>query len=404
MVAISQMLKRFNSLTVLEKVVLLVLFVALTVMAVLRGIHVGVERTDIHVFWRAGHHFYAGEEMYNLRGVYLQYLYPPFAAMLFGILSIFPLKVASVLLSVFNVVLWFACFYLTKRILEEVFRIKVSMLVLALTFAFTINFYLSNLNLVQVNLIVFYLSLLFVYNYLKGKYLMATFFLAFAICFKVTPIIFVSWLFFRGRFKPLMYVIAWIFVLMGLPMILRGFATGVEDVRQLLVALSRNMDTSFPGEYNSGRAISNAINNYFITFKVVNDELKALLLSIIPVFFGVVYVFWLIVLRVKKIAIGVFEFSGTFLIILLCSATTGDAHMVTMAFPIMTLLAVGFGSNNTGFKYFAIGVTALYISPIGALSPFLLHKLNLFTLLMFIMYFAAMHLSFKKDTSVKSRV
>src|SRR5687767_5000964 len=62
---------------------------------------------DFQVFWQAGRNFATGHPLYHdyLPGA-RQFKYPPFAAMVFQPLAVFPLQVAAVLFSLLNLALW----------------------------------------------------------------------------------------------------------------------------------------------------------------------------------------------------------------------------------------------------------------------------------------------------------
>jgi hypothetical protein len=75
--------------------------------------HVG---EDFHVFWQAGRNFATGHPPYHdsLPGA-RPLKYPPFAAMVFTSLALFPLPVAGVLMSLANLGLWVAALWLSTR-------------------------------------------------------------------------------------------------------------------------------------------------------------------------------------------------------------------------------------------------------------------------------------------------
>ena len=82
------------------------IFLLLVFLAIRVGIKVG-PWADSNVFWNAGKNFFLRNDLYSGIGGAQRYIYPPFAAMLFQILAIFPMKVASILLTFFNLLLIF---------------------------------------------------------------------------------------------------------------------------------------------------------------------------------------------------------------------------------------------------------------------------------------------------------
>ena len=63
--------------------------------------------TDFHVFWQAGYDFTHGLPLYQQLPGARHFIYPPFAAQVFQVLGIFPLKTAAWLFYVGSVVLIF---------------------------------------------------------------------------------------------------------------------------------------------------------------------------------------------------------------------------------------------------------------------------------------------------------
>src|SRR6476646_6799288 len=88
------------------------LWVAGLAIALALAIPVGLHQhlgEDFHVFWQAGRNFATGAPLYHdsLPGA-RPLKYPPFAAMVFSPLALFPLPVAGVVMSVLNLALWVA--------------------------------------------------------------------------------------------------------------------------------------------------------------------------------------------------------------------------------------------------------------------------------------------------------
>ncbi len=175
-------------------------FAAALALAVPQGMrqHVG---HDFHVFWQAGWNFSHGAPLYHdyLPGA-RQFKYPPFAALMFTPLALFPLPVAGVLFSLLNLGLWVAAVFLTRDILGRTFPDRNrSALPLILAVILSAQFFLDNFHHVQVNGITFVLALLGVRAYLRGQDLRAALAIVAATAFKITPIFFAAWLVIRGR-------------------------------------------------------------------------------------------------------------------------------------------------------------------------------------------------------------
>ena len=75
--------------------------------------------TDFHVFWQAGYDFAHGLPLYQRLPGARKFIYPPFAAQLFQVLAIFPLKTAAWLFYVASVGLVLVAVRLSRNILQR---------------------------------------------------------------------------------------------------------------------------------------------------------------------------------------------------------------------------------------------------------------------------------------------
>ncbi|MGH7525393.1 MAG: glycosyltransferase family 87 protein, partial [Gemmatimonadales bacterium] len=206
---------------------------AVTALSVAQGIqqHVG---NDFHVFWQAGRNFTTGSPLYHdyLPGA-RQFKYPPFAALLFQLLGVFPLRVAAVLFSMLNLGLWVAAVYLIRDIVTRTFPDRnPAPLPLLLAAVFSAQFFLDNFHHVQMNGAVFVLVLLGIRAHLLGRNVWAAASLVAATAIKLTPIFFVLWLLVRGRPRASLAVPPLALACLLLPLLVRGPTTGVAELRE----------------------------------------------------------------------------------------------------------------------------------------------------------------------------
>src|SRR6185312_14597777 len=75
--------------------------------------------TDFHVFWQAGYDFAHGLPLYQGLPGARKFLYPPFAAQMFQVLGIFPLKTAAWLFYVASAGLVVVAVKLTRDIVRK---------------------------------------------------------------------------------------------------------------------------------------------------------------------------------------------------------------------------------------------------------------------------------------------
>src|SRR5207244_4127768 len=125
---------------------------------------------DFHVFWQAGRNFASGAPLYHsdLPGA-RRYIYPPFAAMVFQLLAVFPLSIAAEILSFVNLLLLGVAIALTKRIIEQTLPDRATgPLPLVLGVALSLVFFLDNFSHVQINEVIFVLALLGVDAHVRG--------------------------------------------------------------------------------------------------------------------------------------------------------------------------------------------------------------------------------------------
>ena len=174
-----------------------------------RGLHEHVGG-DFHVFWQAGRNFFTGAPLYHgdLPGA-RNFLYPPFAALAFGVLALLPLQVAATIFSLLNMALWVVAAWLTRDIVARTFPDRnPAWPPLAVAVVFSAQFFLNNFNLVQVNEVIFVLVLLGIRASLGGRDAEAAVWFVVATALKITPVFFVIWLLVRGRRRALVTVSA----------------------------------------------------------------------------------------------------------------------------------------------------------------------------------------------------
>jgi hypothetical protein len=70
---------------------------------------------DFYIFWSAGLNFLQGRVLYAQIGGAEEFLYPPFAPMIFQILAWIPFNIAACIFSFFNLAGWFGVLFLAKK-------------------------------------------------------------------------------------------------------------------------------------------------------------------------------------------------------------------------------------------------------------------------------------------------
>jgi len=192
--------------------------------------HVG---EDFHVFWQAGRNFATGHPLYHdsLPGA-RPLKYPPFAAMVFTPLALFSLPTAGVLMSVANLGLWVAAFWLTREILRRTGPPRRVRLAITIGLILSAQYFLDNFHHVQMNEVTFVLALLGTKAYLEGHDPGAAAAFVVATAIKITPIVFVAWLVIRGRPKAALAVVPCAAACVLLPMVFQGTSQGMSELRE----------------------------------------------------------------------------------------------------------------------------------------------------------------------------
>jgi glycosyl transferase family 87 len=301
--------------------------------------------TDFHVFWQAGYDFAHGLPLYQRLPGARKFIYPPFAAQLFQVLAIFPLKTAAWLFYVASVGLVFVAVRLSRNILERLEpgsgrrRLPTVLAVL-----FSLNFILDNLNLVQVNLLILVLCLLGIQAFVERREIAAGGWMVAGTAIKITPIFFVVWTIIRGTRRSLGGVFGFGLVCLILPMIQRGVAQGVTDLTAYY--------QKFLHEFAAGAVIAHYFNQnlasmiyratvpgaagdtppYDYAYLPSLEGAAPVIYRILAVMIMVVFLAHLIRLRLTRRPLGALEICSVFLASHLLSGITWKAHLVSLLF------------------------------------------------------------------------
>ncbi len=208
---------------------------------------------DFAVFYRAGRDFAAGQALYGSVEGERSFFYPPFAALIFQVLTLLPLVPSAVVFSIASVLTAVGCYRLTGTILETAFpgrRIHWWPFVGGVLFSH--RYILNNLNLVQVNLFLFAIVLYAFLLFVRHKTAWAAFLFMIAAGLKVMPVILVAWAIARAPRTAWRGALAGAVVVILLPILWRGQVRGVQDLV--------DYNTSFLAAFQSGRVVADYTN------------------------------------------------------------------------------------------------------------------------------------------------
>jgi len=187
--------------------------------------------TDFHVFWQAGYDFAHGLPLYDRDPGARRFLYPPFAAQVFQLLGLFPLRAAAWAFYVVSACLAVWAARLSSNIVRQVEPgSRRGPLPLVLAVLCSLAFILDNLVHVQVNLLILVLCLLGVQDFIGRKETAAAGWLTAATAIKITPVFFLAWALIRGGRRRLAAIAAFGGLCLILPILQRGPQQGLSDL------------------------------------------------------------------------------------------------------------------------------------------------------------------------------
>ena len=300
--------------------------------------------TDFHVFWQAGYDFSHRLVMYHPLPGARKFNYPPFAAQVFQVLSLFPLRTAAWLFYLLSVGLIVVAAAVSRDIITRLEPDRpIGRLPLILALACSLNFLLSNLNMVQVNLLIFVMCLLGVRGVIDRRDWTAAGWIVAATAIKLTPLFFVMWLLIRGTRRTWAAVALAGGLCLVLPIIQRGWHQGWADLslyyRTFLQAYAAG--TVIPDYTNQNlasliyRAVVPLASNdpaYDYVYLPSLHSAAPLLYRIATSLVLVIFLVHLLRLRLTRRPVTALESASVFLTSHLLSAITWKAHLVTLLF------------------------------------------------------------------------
>ncbi len=354
------------------KYVLLVfgVFSLLLFLSIVQGLD--VKLGDFSVFWNAGDNFMHQQDLYSGIGGAGRFIYPPFAAMLFQLLALFPFKVAAGLLTFFNYVLFIFSIFLVRSIFEFFGSTKKktnTMVGLAALLSF--RFFWYHVTYIQLNELIFVLSLLGVLLVLKNKETPAVICFVTATFIKVIPLFFLIWLVFRGNLKTVFKVVIVVGFCFIVPLLWRGVELGTQDLKNYYITFIEPFKEGRVEAVFHNHSLSSAIYNISLP---MYDKLgldfnllhlteaaarKVYFYSFLLLFGG--FILSLSFLKISKMAISPSEIALVFLTTHLLSGITWEYHLVSMLFVYTSLLIPSFKNPSTVNKLTRYGLVGLVV-------------------------------------------
>jgi Glycosyltransferase family 87 len=332
--------------------------------------------TDFHVFWQAGYDFAHGLPLYHRIPGARKFIYPPFAAQVFQLFGIFPLRTAAWLFYVASALLVLAAAKLSRDIIDQLEPSRRrGRLPLILALLFSLNFILNNLNMVQVNLLVFTLCLLGISAFIRDKEPAASGWIVAATAIKLTPLFFVIWALIRGRRRTWLATAGAGLLCVVLPMLQRGVGQGIVDLKMYYRTFLKAFAAGgvIPDYTNQNlaalvyRAVvpmsSHDTPAYDYAYLPSLQAAAPLIYRVLATLILAVFLGHLLRLRIQHRPRTALEISSVFLASHLLSGITWKAHLVTLLFVAYSFFALNTeqmsAARRAGFTVACAGIAVI---------------------------------------------
>jgi hypothetical protein len=197
---------------------------------------------DFYIFWSAGLNFLQGSALYAQIGGAEEFLYPPFAPMIFQILAWIPFNIAACIFSFFNLVGWLGILFLAKKIIEtyypnvsrdfsiQIFSFTIDYKKLQiLIFLMTLRYFWHNFLWVNINVLVTLLTFGGILLYLRKHLVFALICITIATSMKVMPGLLLVVIALHNPPKIWFKMALIACGLVGLIVLFRGWTRGIGD-------------------------------------------------------------------------------------------------------------------------------------------------------------------------------
>jgi hypothetical protein len=322
--------------------------VALLIAAALHGRSFG-PGSDFHARWTAGRWFMTGEPLYVYHPGLADPTYPPFAAMVFQLFALVPLPVAAGGFFLVNLALAPVAVVLVRRIFRAAWPGWRARWPLVLAAAFSLEFFLANLNALHVNAALFVLLLWGIAASLEGRERAGAVAFVVATGIKLIPVFLAVWAVLRGRGPArLATLVAGLAVLL-LPIAQRGPTQGWRDLRDYHATLLSGVIGGAVNARATNHGLAGAMHRLTRPPQPPEPDYRVIALSrgtartairLATVSIGLVFVATIVMLRRRQEPLSVFELSAALLAGHLVSAMTWRAHLVTLLFVLTAFFSI----------------------------------------------------------------
>ena len=215
---------------------ILLILLAILFFLLLYQYHVKKEMTDFGVCYQGGERVAKGEVIYQISDGHLQYKYSPVSAVFFSVLTLFPYEWAKLLWYILELYLLFLSLTASYDILPVKYKKKGW--VVALSFFILLKFIGREIELGQVNILLFFLMLMMVKALLEKRDVQGGIFWGLSLFFKPYALIFLPYFLLKKRLKLLASGMAALFIGCLLPVFFYGLQKALFVLKEWQRTLS----------------------------------------------------------------------------------------------------------------------------------------------------------------------
>lgn len=226
---------------------------------------------DINVYLFASKQFYIGENIYT-NNPYNPYLYSPFFALILRPLLFFEWPMARLIWALFNLFLAIRLGQLIFNLVKECFVVPNALwnywaVGLGLI---SLGYLNENILLGQITIVILWLTLeaLIAIVY-RQKHILGAFLLALGISIKVIPIIGLFYLFFKGRYKSIVFCVVFVSAFLLLPSVLSSHEYNLRMLHHWVETINPTNDKYVFENDDGVHSLNALLPAYFFNFKDV---------------------------------------------------------------------------------------------------------------------------------------
>ncbi|CAM3683186.1 glycosyltransferase family 87 protein [Elizabethkingia occulta] len=278
---------------------------------------------DFTLYLNASRNFFELKNPYIIESEF-DFLYPQTLCILLYPLTIINYKVAILIWYLSGIIAFYIsfneCFKMTGRS-GEINKYSLFFISFLALFGIVQDNFLNG----QVNFIVLCFCVLFFKYLRKSQYILSALFLALAISIKVTPLIFLGFLFFYKEIKITVLTVLFSAVLMvGIPVLLTNLDFVLSNYKHYLDIFILHRTTNFSeSNLHSGYSLTMFLSKYFGKYALIVSTALSL-----------VYLF---IKQLREKVLSPLVFAGYLLCILLISPMSEQHHLIFI-FPLLLLL------------------------------------------------------------------